>query len=83
MFPVQEIICFFDKELESLIERRKKVVIITDQPVNFDGAKVYIGNPRGTAVGLIVDSNCVLAGEYGESMNTCLYSGQKNFVKSV
>ena len=69
------------KELESLIQRRKKVVIITDQPVNFDGAKVYIGNPRGTAVGLIVDSNRVLAGEYGEgSMNTCLYSGQKNFV---
>ena len=69
------------KELESLIQRRRKVVIITDQPVNFDGAKVYIGNPRGTAVGLIVDSNRVLAGEYGEgSMNTCLYSGQKNFV---
>lgn len=70
------------KELEGLIRMRKKVVIITDQLVNFDGAKVYIGNPRGTSIGVIVDSVKVLAGEYGEgSMNNCLYSGQKNFVK--
>lgn len=70
------------KELEYLIKMRKKVVIITDQLIRFDGAKVYIGNARGTSVGLIVDCKKVLAGEYGEgSMNTCLYSGQKNFVK--
>ena len=33
-------------------------------------------------VGVIADSKYVLTGEYGEgSMNTCLYSGQKNFVE--
>lgn len=31
---------------------------------------------------MITDSKYVLTGEYGEgSMNTCLYSGQKNFVE--
>lgn len=70
------------EELEQLVRMQKRVVVITDQPVRVDGAKVYLGNPRGTAVGLIVDSKYVLAGEYGEgSPNTCLYSGQKNFVK--
>ena len=33
-------------------------------------------------IGIIADSKYVLTGEYGEgSMNTCLYSGQKNFVE--
>lgn len=70
------------EELEQLVRMQKRVVVVTDQPVRVDGAKVYLGNPRGTGVGLIVDSKYVLAGEYGEgSPNTCLYSGQKNFVK--
>lgn len=70
------------EELEQLIRMRRKVVIITDQPITFDRAKVYLGNARETAVGLIVDSKYVLAGEYGEgSADNCLYSGQKNFVK--
>lgn len=70
------------KELEELIDAKKKVVIVTDQPVNYEGAKVYIGELRGTSIGVITDSKYVLTGEYGEgSMNTCLYSGQKNFVE--
>ena len=33
-------------------------------------------------IGIIADSRYVITGEYGEgSMNTCLYSGQKNFVE--
>lgn len=69
-------------ELEQLTKARKRVVIITDQPVNFENAKVYIGNARGMQVGVITDSKYVLTGEYGEgSINTCLYSGQKNFVE--
>lgn len=72
----------FVDELEKLIKARKKVVIITDQPVNFGNAKVYVGNTRGMQVGVITDSKYVLTGEYGEgSINTCLYSGQKNFVE--
>lgn len=33
-------------------------------------------------IGVIADSRYVLTGEYGiGSQNTCLYSGQKNFVE--
>lgn len=72
----------FIRELEELRRANKKLVIITDQPVNFDGAKVYVGSARGMQIGIIADSKYVLTGEYGEgSMNTCLYSGQKNFVE--
>lgn len=70
------------KEVEQLIAAHKKVVIITDQAVHFQNAKVYIGEPRGMQIGIITDSKYVLTGEYGEgSINTCLYSGQKNFVE--
>lgn len=70
------------RELEPLIAAKKKVVIITDQPATFGNAKVYVGESRGMQIGLIADSRYVLTGEYGEgSMNTCLYSGQKNFVE--
>ena len=72
----------FVDELESLIWAKKKVVIVTDQPVNFRNARVYMGNNRGMQIGVITDSRYVLTGEYGEgSINTCLYSGQKNFVE--
>ena len=67
----------FVEELESLIRAKKKVVIVTDQPVNFRNARVYMGNNRGMQIGVITDSRYVLTGEYGEgSINTCLYSGQ-------
>ena len=70
------------RELEELMESKKKVVIITDQPATFENAKVYVGENRGMQIGIIADSKYVLTGEYGEgSMNTCLYSGQKNFVE--
>lgn len=70
------------RELEELMESKKKVVIITDQPATYENAKVYVGENRGMQIGIIADSKYVLTGEYGEgSMNTCLYSGQKNFVE--
>ena len=57
-------------------------MIITYQPATLRNAKVYLGESRGMQVGVIADSKYVLTGEYGEgSMNTCLYSGQKNFVE--
>ncbi len=71
----------FVEELEK-VDQEHKLVIITDQPISFGNAKVYVGSPRGTQVGLITDSRYVLTGEFGEgSLNSCLYSGQKNFVK--
>lgn len=72
----------FVDEIEQLLRAKKRVVIITDQPVNYENAKVYVSSARKVQVGIIADSRYVLTGEYGEgSMNTCLYSGQKNFVE--
>lgn len=72
----------FVDELEALTAGGKRVAVITDQPVHIPGAKVYLGAPRDMQVGLITDSRNVLTGEYGEgSMNTCLYSGQRNLVE--
>ena len=73
----------FVEELEKLDELGKKLVIITDHPVKFGNAKKYVGEQRKTQVGLITDSKYVLTGEFGEgSIDTCLYSGQKNFVEN-
>ena len=58
------------------------MVIITDQAVRYINAKIYLGGPREMEIGIIIDSKYVMTGEYGEgSINTCLYSGQKNFVE--
>ena len=68
--------------LQKLVESGKKVVIITDRPREFEGAAVYVTEEKGSRIGIITDSRYVLTGEYGEeSGNTCLYSGQKNFVE--
>ena len=72
----------FVEELDRLDEMNKKLVIITDQPVKYGNAKIYVGDARNTQIGLITDSKYVLTGEFGEgSIDTCLYSGQKNFVE--
>lgn len=72
----------FVRELEELGRARKKVVVITDRPVNLSNVRVYMCDDRSTQIGLIADSKYVLTGEYGEgTMNTCLYSGQRNFVE--
>jgi len=71
-----------EPELKNLIEAGKKVVIITDEQVFMDMAKVYVGGCRQSQIGIIADSKYVLTGEYGpEGNNTCLYSGQQNFVE--
>ena len=57
-------------------------MLITDSEFSFEGALVYVTEAKESQIGLITDSRYVLSGEYGPgSMNTCLYSGQKNFVK--
>ena len=68
--------------LQKLVKDGKKVVIITDRSLEFEGAAVYVTDEKGSRIGIITDSRYVLTGEYGEeSGNTCLYSGQKNFVE--
>ena len=73
------------EELDQLIATRKKLVIVTDQPVSLKNARVYVGRTAGAErSGSSADSRYALIGEYGEgSMNTCLYSGQKNFVDTL
>lgn len=71
----------FEEELQKLLDKKKKVVIITDEEITFDGALIYISEDRGNQLGMITDSKYVITGEYGkEGQNTCLYSGQRNFV---
>lgn len=71
----------FQKELKQLVCEGKKVVVITDGPFTMDGVRVYLTEGKGRQIGLITDSKYVLSGEYGKGgVNTCLYSGQNNFV---
>ena len=70
--------------LERLAISGKKVVLITDSTFEIPGVTVYVTDPKGRQIGLIADSRYVLTGEYGQgSMNTCRYSGQRNFVTVV
>ena len=56
-------------------------MILTDAPYELKDANFLSDRGKRTADRLIVDSKSVLSGEYGKgSLNTCLYSGQKNFV---
>lgn len=68
-------------ELETIITEGKKVVLLLDDSTDIKGALVYITNKKEKQVRLITDSSYVLTGEVtGDSRDTCLYSGQKNFV---
>ena len=68
--------------LSGLEKKGRKIVLITDRPFSLEGAVVYVTEEKDSQIGLITDSRYVLSGEYGPgSMNTCLYSGQRNFVK--
>ena len=70
-----------EEELQKLVRAGRKMVLITDHPYDLKGALVYVTEDKGHQIGLIADSRYVLTGEYGPgSMNTCLYSGQRNFV---
>ena len=72
----------FRGKLSAMAKSGKKIVLITDRPLVMEGAVVYVTEERGDQIGLIADSRYVLSGEFGQgSMNTCLYSGQKNFVR--
>ena len=58
-----------------------KVVILTNQMVQIADAKVYVTEKKDQQIRLITDSRYVLTGEItGSNLDTCLYSGQTNFV---
>lgn len=78
----QEKLHLFNRALIHLINENKKVVLITDAMQNIEGCNVYVSDSlMKKQIRLIVDSKYVLTGDFGESKeDTCLYSGQKNFV---
>lgn len=78
----QNKINIFKAQLLQLIYDKKKVVIITDIEPKMDNCSVYLSDSlMENQIRLIVDSKYVLTGDFGESKDdTCLYSGQKNFV---
>lgn len=68
-------------DMEYLIERGKKVVLIVNEEVVFPGAIIYVTDKKEPQIRLIVDSEYVLTGDMsGSPADTCLYCGQKNFV---
>lgn len=77
-----------EEELELLLEKGIKVVLISDKkPLNMDkgGLIFYRKTEENTGEGeqlrLIIDSTHVLTGDISDSSDdTCLYCAQKNFV---
>lgn len=69
-------------QLEELASRNIKVVLLTDEMIECSGTiQVYVSGPKENQIHLIVDSKYVLTGDFSEKeRDTCLYSGQKNFV---
>ncbi|MGN0205157.1 MAG: TrmB family transcriptional regulator [Coprococcus sp.] len=72
----------FREKLEHLIERRIKVVLITEPPFKLQGAIIYHSDEiADRQIGLIVDSVNVLTGDLVRNENcSCLYSGKKNLI---
>ena len=73
------------KELQDAVNREIKLVILSDQtPKNedlFHESTYYQCENRGTNLRLIIDSAYALTGEItGCRDDTCLYTGQKNFI---
>lgn len=74
-----------EQEFLEVLKKRIKLVFITDgYPENRklkEESICYIGSPRGSNIRLIIDSEFALTGEVtGSKDDTCLYTGQKNFI---
>lgn len=76
-----EVLRLIEEELQNALDRGLKVVIITDEKPVCPDAVVYLSQSKDRQVRLITDSKYVMTGEInGNNNDTCLYSGQKNFV---
>ena len=77
-----DILAEFRAELEELVQKGRKLVVITDEPVSLKGACVYVNHCDPHQIGIITDSKNVLTGEYKRGAESvCLYSEAANFVK--
>lgn len=75
-----------EKELMKALKKKIKLVLITDgAPENLilrEKSICYLTQARGNSIRLIVDSAYALTGELtGKRDDTCLYTGQENFIK--
>lgn len=69
------------KELREVTARKIKLVLISDKESGIKEAVHYITDKKENQIRLIIDSVYVLTGDIeGLKADTCLYSGQKNFV---
>lgn len=71
----------FEEVLTQAKEKGLKIVLMCDRDYSHLATKFYRDTPEIGQVRLITDSTYVLTGELrGRSVDTCLYSGQKNLV---
>lgn len=76
-----EILHEINDELVNAVERKIKLVIITNPPFTFPGAIIYLTDKQQEQIRLIADSTMVLTGDIEDSIHsTCLYSRKKNLV---
>lgn len=72
-------------EFLKVLGKKIKLVLITDGTVTNQELRknsiYYMGSDRGNNIRMIVDSEYALTGEItGSKDDTCLYTGQKNFI---
>ncbi|SHI34985.1 TrmB family transcriptional regulator [Parasporobacterium paucivorans] len=75
-----DMIELLQNEIDILVKKRIKVVIITERNLRLPGAKVYKTGKIDNQVRMIVDSRHVLTGDFDKENSSCLYSGNKNLV---
>lgn len=76
-----DILDIIRQDILKLIDDKKKVVILTDNPSGFDGAVIHKKEQVKRQIRLIVDSSKVLTGEITDKdFSTCLYSKNQNLV---
>lgn len=73
------------EEFVKALKKKRKLVLITDGELKnrelYKESICYVGSSRGNNVRMIIDSEYALTGEItGSKDDTCLYTGQKNFI---
>lgn len=77
----EEIIRIIEPELQEACAKGIKVVVVTNKVSDITGITLHLNEKKEKEIRLITDSKYVLTGEItGGNLDTCLYSGQKNFV---
>lgn len=75
------VIELLQQELQDAIDRKLKVVIISDKDFTMQGAICYSASKQHEQIRLIADSHTVLTGDLADEENsTCLYSCKRNLV---